>query len=1066
MKLRQLSVLAVLSFVSLGIFAENTATTEQRGMWLNRCRLSGESGATYGSMFLASARGAFDGNLSSGASTGRAVAEEFPAWVAYDFGESARIDAYAITLSNYATSESNGFSYDQNRAPRSFALYGTDSTEAVYSEEMTGWTKLDVRRNESNWKTGGSRVYRLSQVSAANFRRYMLVIFRPGLLNNKYVQFGELELLDSTQPGQQVRYLAESDDFASVYATNETAHAQSSIYSRAAWTAPGAATGEPAAAGCGYVVPADRECIGAPQAYRTRYVFAGDSLTVEDGGIFSGYNDDSSQGWGLFQFNRFLIRPGGRVRFAPNGGNNQSGAVSATFFVEGGTEKKAPMFSFHNPRSSRLGYAWRFRPTGLAGSGVVMIKRETETMGTEQRSNPNTVWPGAFYWFDNMSKFTGQIVLSGLPPLSNGTRFPGNLALVSANAHNMAYSIKMKAHSTIVVPDGVPSDTPINVPIELTAGDPAMGMCAYFSGYKTVYVSSKVTGGGDFTVMSVPSHWNQKSLGFTNTATIVFKDMEWAGGNIAVSNVTLRLENTRIPAGVAITDVGGGIVEYLQDFDEEREPEDWPAGLPVTALKSITTRRSAPLLLGTHRVMKLPQGTTLEDLTAFDRMISGPAYQASWLNEPEWSVDAEGCLVVTLTEKGVYKHTAKNMPRDANIGLENDWYVESYWEDGTRPAAGDNCFATNTITIAGNDPIHRAFPAAGLYLDAGQTLVLCSDSTITNLYLGRNARIANAYAPSGTLRGNGVTVCGSGTNHFINSDWRSPQTIIAPWIGATTAVVRVTMDGGSSKGRILDKGVKLYNPSPEFRGTFFFDQVRALMGTYGTNTFHVWLQDESVLGTLPAYRPNALVVKGQKCYVTPVAQRDLVLRDPRRGIQILNAAGFDAANETITVLSPLEIVAGVSSNRGPGQLTIGGTATARSGTGFCFENGTFRPLTGECFKDANLVFGTNVTLRLSPAESDACLVENGLVNVKSVTVEYPLELDVDDVAASVFTAPIVRVPVMTLPEASAAGVLAKLKLPSIPCDGLRFFSVRSPVYPSCRLISLGRGNLGTVLMLR
>lgn len=98
----------------------------------------------------------FNNNYVRGTSPGQRLllgGADLPLSVDYDFGDGTPqiVDAYKVwfgTAENYVA-----------RAPKSWALYGTNDETAKNSADVALWTKLDERTSEVNWAYAEQRVY-------------------------------------------------------------------------------------------------------------------------------------------------------------------------------------------------------------------------------------------------------------------------------------------------------------------------------------------------------------------------------------------------------------------------------------------------------------------------------------------------------------------------------------------------------------------------------------------------------------------------------------------------------------------------------------------------------------------------------------------------------------------------------------------------------------------------------------------------------------------------------------------------------------------------------------------
>ena len=99
----------------------------------------------------------FNNNYVRGTSPGQRLllwGADLPLSVDYDFGDGTPqiVDAYKVW---FGTADANYVA----RAPKSWALYGTNDETAKNSADVALWTKLDERTSEVNWAYAEQRVY-------------------------------------------------------------------------------------------------------------------------------------------------------------------------------------------------------------------------------------------------------------------------------------------------------------------------------------------------------------------------------------------------------------------------------------------------------------------------------------------------------------------------------------------------------------------------------------------------------------------------------------------------------------------------------------------------------------------------------------------------------------------------------------------------------------------------------------------------------------------------------------------------------------------------------------------
>ena len=103
------------------------------------------------------------------------LSDESPLCIDYDFGTATAVNMYRLT--NHSNQKAT------ERAPRNWTFHG--------SADGQGWTLLDTRTDEADWKDGEVRTYVFSNTTA--YRHYRISFTETALDTSTYVQFRSLE---------------------------------------------------------------------------------------------------------------------------------------------------------------------------------------------------------------------------------------------------------------------------------------------------------------------------------------------------------------------------------------------------------------------------------------------------------------------------------------------------------------------------------------------------------------------------------------------------------------------------------------------------------------------------------------------------------------------------------------------------------------------------------------------------------------------------------------------------------------------------------------------------------
>lgn len=638
-------------------------------------------------------------------------------------------------------------------------------------------------------------------------------------------------------------------------------------------------------------------------------------------------------------------------------------------------------------------------PTSDPFSFIGTEKEKTLTISAAVSGDAGTCVQVRSSAFVASEKGTLKLVIAGDNSNYKGqfkAKNPKNsLMFTSANALGAAETPVILADHGSLVCDGVATATGKKVQVEATGG------CLEVPADTTASFAMTLSGDG------VAKKTGAGRLAFTGTVD---------GTELEVSEGTLEwTADAALANGGRVTVVSGGFVSASGLLDgfafkpmggvKGRLAEGDVATLAATGtvewpiVLSLDGTYSLEDAAASYPVVRIPKA--LKEVTRFDFVVDS-AVQASETDALGVVIDTEGDLQTV----SIKRKTAPVTLTVTKSSTSNAVTVGSVWSDGQPAGPGKDYLvyadtATRVVRSGLDSQVETIFEGDSLTLQGNTAsdywaryYVSSVKTTVGDLTMKACSDIVTGTAKSGGA----ITQYELDGNILIDATRTEGGARISDVVGNTMTISARLFGGADALLKIApyENRTGFYHIALTGDNTAYFGSIdleQTANAAFGTSYQELVIEDEKNLGgNPPAFTVDALKLNTYGCLT---AAKSLTIDDPNRGIYVNGNGQFNvpAADDTLTVLSPIDIYGGSLHKIGPGTLKLGcemkfgspgtavdpGNKTSRSIIEV--HEGVLQLTKGEACSKVQLKVANAACIRIAPQAEDAdeTLKTKGLV---------------------------------------------------------------------------------------
>lgn len=420
---------------------------------------------------------------------------------------------------------------------------------------------------------------------------------------------------------------------------------------------------------------------------------------------------------------------------------------------------------------------------------------------------------------------------------------------------------------------------------------------------------------------------------------------------------------------------------------------EWPMVLSLDGTYSLEDAAAS------YPVVRIPKA--LKEVTRFDFVVDS-AVQASETDALGVVIDSEGDLQTV----SIKRKTAPVTLTVTKSSSSNAVTVGSVWSDGQPAGSGKDYLvyadtATRVVRSGLDSQVETTFEGDSLTLQGdtasdywARYYVSSVKTTVGDLTMKACSDIVTGSAKSGGA----ITQYELGGNILIDATRKEGGARISDVVGNTITVSARLFGGADALLKIapFENRTGFYHIALTGDNTAYFGSIdleQTANAALGTSYQELVVEDEKNLGGNPTeFTVDALKLNTYGCLT---AAKSLTIDDTNRGIYVNGNGQFNvpAADDTLTVLSPIDIYGGSLHKIGPGMLKLGcemkfgskgtaddpGNKTSRSIIEV--HEGVLQLTKGEACSKVQLKVANAACIRIAPQAEDAdeTLKTKGLV---------------------------------------------------------------------------------------